>query len=107
MDFPVAVLSRSSRVMFPFLVFMLTISVMHPWLCIGNCKVEAIRMLRDSEWADYENMTTMNVYHHKKKMEEKKHKFFNGKSFGFNETERSFEEIKRTVPACPDPLHNK
>ncbi|GMI87827.1 CLAVATA3/ESR-RELATED 27 [Hibiscus trionum] len=34
------------------------------------------------------------------------HKHFNGRSFSFNGTGKGFEEGKRRIPSCPDPLHN-
>ncbi|MFS7993279.1 hypothetical protein Hanom_Chr12g01092221 [Helianthus anomalus] len=36
-------------------------------------------------------------------------RFFNGRFAHLNSTtvfDKSFQEIKRTVPSCPDPLHN-
>ncbi|CAL0315329.1 unnamed protein product [Lupinus luteus] len=35
------------------------------------------------------------------------HKYFNGNTFGvINKTQKGFDENKRRVPSCPDPLHN-
>ncbi|OIW04675.1 hypothetical protein TanjilG_07810 [Lupinus angustifolius] len=35
------------------------------------------------------------------------HKYFSGKTFGVsNKTQKGFDENKRRVPSCPDPLHN-
>ncbi|KAK8522452.1 hypothetical protein V6N12_056160 [Hibiscus sabdariffa] len=33
-------------------------------------------------------------------------KYFNGGSFSSNGTDKGFEEGKRRIPSCPDPLHN-
>ncbi|KAE8663608.1 LOB domain-containing protein 41 [Hibiscus syriacus] len=35
-----------------------------------------------------------------------KYYYFNGKSFSFNGTAKGFEDGKRRIPSCPDPLHN-
>lgn len=39
--------------------------------------------------------------------EEQLRKYFNERaSYGSNTTEKGFEDSKRRVPSCPDPLHN-
>lgn len=52
------------------------------------------------------NVKESNINTDKKSKEDLFHKYFNGRAFGFNKTEKGFEDNKRRVPSCPDPLHN-
>lgn len=105
----------------------LAVALIVIWVCFGNhCKAGAIRVLPPPA-----NVDNVNHHHHphpphviskleeqvdKKKKnkastkEELFRKFFSGISSSsaskFNQTEKGFEESKRRVPSCPDPLHN-
>lgn len=92
------------------LVVVLVMFVLQIWVCgVSNCKAGAIRLLQENGMAKFKesgNNITANNY---KSKEEYFRKYFNERgntSHGFNKTEKGFEESKRRVPSCPDPLHN-
>ncbi|OVA04989.1 hypothetical protein BVC80_1211g53 [Macleaya cordata] len=96
------------------LVFLLIISVLQIWVCCDNCKVGAIRIFPANNWANHHHYDKfLSEKKMKKNSEEMFKRFFNGgaagrRDFDFNRTEKSgFEDSKRRVPSCPDPLHNK
>lgn len=108
-------------------VALIVMCVLHIWVCFGNhCKAGAIRVLPPPANVDNVNHHHPHPHPHViSKLEEqvdnnKKNKasttedlfrrFFSGISSSsaskFNQTEKGFEESKRRVPSCPDPLHN-
>ncbi|KAK9272404.1 hypothetical protein L1049_002776 [Liquidambar formosana] len=94
------------RIMLSSLAIMLTFSIFQVLICC-NGMVEAIRITKEeNKWATTENESKYkkNIMNDK---EELFSKFFNGGALDPNKTQRGFQEIKRKVPTCPDPLHNK
>ncbi|KAM7529768.1 hypothetical protein LguiB_033178 [Lonicera macranthoides] len=90
------------RVVLPSLVVVLIISILQIWLC-SNTNVGAIRLLAENKWSIDKDKNTTILYKNMKMTmmrESFLNRFFNGSG-------RNFEEIKRRVPTCPDPLHNK
>ncbi|KAM7524209.1 hypothetical protein LguiA_014111 [Lonicera macranthoides] len=90
------------RVVLPSLVVVLIISILQIWLC-SNTNVGAIRLLAENKWSIDKDKNTTILYKNMK-MTMMRESFLNR---FFNGSERNFEEIKRRVPTCPDPLHNK
>ncbi|KAJ4959954.1 hypothetical protein NE237_019864 [Protea cynaroides] len=100
-------------------IVLLIISVLQVWVC-PDCMVRAIRIFPGNGWEtekgfihNHNNKDDMNEKKKKKKMKKSRNgdlfnKFFSGRSLGFklNKTQNVFEESKRKVPSCPDPLHN-
>lgn len=104
----------------------LAVALIVIWVCFGNhCKAGAIRVLPPPANVDNVNHHHPHPPHVISKLEEqvdkkKKNKastkeelfrkFFSGISSSsaskFNQTEKGFEDSKRRVPSCPDPLHN-
>ncbi|KAB2090977.1 hypothetical protein ERO13_A03G146800v2 [Gossypium hirsutum] len=83
----------SRRVLNSSMVVMLIISVLQIWIC-SDCRAGAIRVFPGDEM---------------RKMIERKELFqtyFNGTYFSFKGGDKGFEDSKRRVPSCPDPLHN-
>ncbi|OAY47304.1 CLAVATA3/ESR (CLE)-related protein 27 [Manihot esculenta] len=83
-----------------FLIFMLQI-----WVC-SDCKAGAIRIFPDNGMPSklkHRNITTTD---NKATKQDLLRKFFNGRASSFNSSKKGFEENKRRVPSCPDPLHN-
>ncbi|KAA0063931.1 putative Clavata3/esr-related 43 [Cucumis melo var. makuwa] len=77
--------SRRRRLLSYFFIILFFI-----WVVVGNQAASAMaRPLEESENPDMGAVGS-------------KEKYFNGRSLG----SREFEENKRTVPSCPDPLHN-
>ncbi|KAM7484565.1 hypothetical protein LguiA_000574 [Lonicera macranthoides] len=86
-------------VVYSSLMVLLIISLLHIWaFCL--CSVSATRILQ----ANTEQSQTMKA---NKNQAEQFRNFFNGRVFNVNETDKGFQENKRRVPSCPDPLHNK
>ncbi|MBA0766029.1 hypothetical protein Gotri_015119 [Gossypium trilobum] len=84
---------HSRRVLNSSMVVMLIISVLQIWIC-SDCRAGAIRVFPGNEM---------------RKMIERQELFqtyFNGTSFSFKGSDKGFEDSKRRVPSCPDPLHN-
>ncbi|XXG65217.1 hypothetical protein AAC387_Pa05g2976 [Persea americana] len=75
------------------LLFSLTVSQM--WLCCEH-NAEAARLYPLNNW----------VQEMKEDMKQKEiHKLFKGRPT--NSSEKEFDESKRRIPSCPDPLHNR
>ncbi|KDP29407.1 hypothetical protein JCGZ_18328 [Jatropha curcas] len=95
-------------------VVVLVIFVLQIWVFSDcNCKAGAIRIFPDDNGimsTSKERNITSNSYKASKDDLFHKFKFFNGRqpssSSSFSRTEKGFEENKRRVPSCPDPLHN-
>lgn len=81
------------------LMVMLIISLLHIW-AFSVCRVSATRILQ----ANTEQSQTMKA---NKNQADQFHNFFNGRVSDLNKTDKGFQENKRRVPSCPDPLHNK
>ena len=86
--------------MFCSLVILFIISLLHIWLCQAG----AMRIFPGSAVGEEKERHLMKP---RKSNGDSFRKFFNGRSFGFNRTGKGFDDDKRTVPSCPDPLHNK
>lgn len=77
------------RVLYFSLMVLLMVTVL---LC---CQVEAIRVFPSNNAVD------------NKSKEDLLRKYFSGRTFGLNKgSQEGFDESKRKVPSCPDPLHN-
>ncbi|OAY31320.1 hypothetical protein MANES_14G102600v8 [Manihot esculenta] len=92
--------SSSLLVLVVFLIFVLQI-----WVC-SDCKAGAIRIFPDNGMAPNLKQRNISTTDNKDSKEDLFHKFFNGRQYSFNTTKKGFEENKRRVPSCPDPLHN-
>ncbi|KAJ6721142.1 CLAVATA3/ESR (CLE)-RELATED PROTEIN 27 [Salix viminalis] len=91
------------------LVVVLVIFVLQIWVCSDcNCKAGAIRLLQENGLGKLKESSDITKDSYKSK-EKHFRKYFDERintSYGFNKTEKGFEESKRRVPSCPDPLHN-
>ncbi|KAK9276765.1 hypothetical protein L1049_006301 [Liquidambar formosana] len=96
--------SGGRRIVYPSLVVLLMISVLQIWVCC-DCQAGAIRIFPGNSVA--KGREVVQDMKDKKSKEELFHKYFNGRAFDFNTSGNGFEESKRRVPSCPDPLHNK
>ncbi|EEF30754.1 conserved hypothetical protein [Ricinus communis] len=103
------VLFSSSMMM---VVAVLLIFLLQIWIC-SDCKAEAIRAFPDNSNSNNSNMEKLRerrrnipADHNASKVDLFR-KFFDGRVSSFNNrTEKGFEDNKRRVPSCPDPLHN-
>ncbi|KAL6351233.1 hypothetical protein AAG906_031819 [Vitis piasezkii] len=95
--------ASSRRIMFSSLVVLLIISLLHIWLCC-DCQAGAMRIFPGNGVGEEKGRHQMKA---RKSNEDLFRKFFNGRAFAFNRTAKGFDESKRRVPSCPDPLHNK
>ncbi|XP_027367200.1 CLAVATA3/ESR (CLE)-related protein 27 [Abrus precatorius] len=89
------------RLLYLYVVVLLVTPVLH--MC-HTCKVGAIRVFPGNAVGNVEfshgNMDN-------KSKEDLYHKYFSGRTLGpSNTTQKGFDESKRRVPSCPDPLHN-
>ncbi|KAH7835750.1 hypothetical protein Vadar_029420 [Vaccinium darrowii] len=87
-------------------LLLMMLSLLHFW-AFSHCRVGAIRVLDDPNQRD--QAQTMKPI--KKNQEDLYQKYFNRSasdlnSNGSNSAQKDFHESKRTVPSCPDPLHN-
>nr|DAD35351.1 TPA_asm: hypothetical protein HUJ06_005991 [Nelumbo nucifera] len=92
------------------LVVLLIISVLQIWVC-SDCKVGAIRIFPGyynwaKETTEKSDMSVMKKMGKSENEDEFLNKFFNGRAFDFKRNQQGFEESKRRIPSCPDPLHN-
>ncbi|KAJ9140740.1 hypothetical protein P3X46_031348 [Hevea brasiliensis] len=92
--------SSSLAVLVVFLIFVLQI-----WMC-SECKAGAIRIFPDNGIPPNLKPKNISTTDNKASKEHLFHKFFNGRTSSFNTSKKGFEENKRRVPSCPDPLHN-
>lgn len=98
MGFPVMSFAGDKRVFYCYMVLLLVVPVIQIWVC-HDCKVGAARSFPGTE-SDV-------VLKGKKSKEELFNRFFGGRDLNFSSTAvKGFEESKRKVPSCPDPLHN-
>ncbi|KAI4357818.1 hypothetical protein L6164_001742 [Bauhinia variegata] len=93
------------RLLYVSVVVLLIFSVLQMWVCCHHsCQAGAIRIFPTNAVAE------VKISHgilDKKSKEDLLHKYFSGRTFGpSNRTDNSFDESKRRVPSCPDPLHN-
>ncbi|GMI74918.1 CLAVATA3/ESR-RELATED 27 [Hibiscus trionum] len=82
------VLNSSMAVVMLVIIFVLQI-----WVCGDCCRAGAIRIFPEN---GTRKMVERKVYN-----TEDIQNYFNGTT-----TDKGFEESKRRVPSCPDPLHN-
>ncbi|XP_050374794.1 CLAVATA3/ESR (CLE)-related protein 27 [Argentina anserina] len=98
-------------------VVLIVMSVLQIWVCSDDryCRAGAIRVLPppDGNVNQHHHLHVSSDHHeeHGKKKASKEElfrKFFSGISSAskFNSTDKGFEDSKRRVPSCPDPLHN-
>ncbi|PRQ40360.1 hypothetical protein RchiOBHm_Chr4g0435171 [Rosa chinensis] len=110
--------SRRWQLRYSSLAVALTVmSVLQIWVCSDDryCKAGAIRVLPapgNVNQHHHPHVTSQHPEEHEKKKKASKEelfrKFFSGISSAskLNKTEKGFEDSKRRVPSCPDPLHN-
>lgn len=79
------------------LVLMIIFLVLQIWVFNNNCcKVTATTTTPENKDSDDE-MKRSELYR----------RFFNGRfKVNIPKDKKSFEDVKRRVPSCPDPLHN-
>lgn len=115
--FPVMSLAGERRrvVLYFCVVALLIVPMSEIWVCREyHCKAAAARLLPGEDGATWkvkqiDGGDDDDHQHHKKSSEEEFFQRFynnNGRDLNFNLTEKGFEETKRRVPSCPDPLHN-
>ncbi|KAJ4847933.1 hypothetical protein Tsubulata_031377 [Turnera subulata] len=83
----------------------LVVLVLQLWVCYecgSCCKAGAIRLLQEDSERNG-SRTTGKVVMSK---EEHFRQYFHERARGLNLTQEGFDESKRRVPSCPDPLHN-
>lgn len=100
----------SRRLMSSTTAVLLIISVLQIWVCFEYpCQAGAIRVLPANGTAKdvVKESSSQAGSMDKKSKEELFRKHFNATTFGLNKTDGGFQESKRRVPSCPDPLHNK
>ncbi|KAK7407532.1 hypothetical protein VNO78_09485 [Psophocarpus tetragonolobus] len=84
------------------LMVLLGVTMLQMWMCWDSCQVGAIRAFPSN--AIVKVKFSRGVEDDK---EDLLHKHFIGSTFGLNNgTQKGFDETKRRVPSCPDPLHN-
>ncbi|KAF7827817.1 CLAVATA3/ESR (CLE)-related protein [Senna tora] len=93
-------------------VVLLLFSLLQIWVC-SHSSVGAIRIFPENAGAklklNHTNSSSIIKDHeHHRNRFFNKYFFFSGSTFRptNNGTQKSFEESKRRVPSCPDPLHN-
>lgn len=90
------------RLLYWFVVLLLVVFPMvQIWVC-HDCKVGAMRSFPGND------MVKKMVGKKSNDEEEDQlfRKFSGGKDLNFSRSQNGFEESKRKVPSCPDPLHN-
>lgn len=99
---------------FFFFFFFLFIFVFQIWVC-SDCQAEAVRIfpatstkLINKATTNFTSASSMTTKSFKQDLI---HKYFHGRAFNINTTtthrdDKGFEQDKRRVPNCPDPLHN-
>ncbi|KAL7240435.1 hypothetical protein ACSBR2_006144 [Camellia fascicularis] len=90
-------------------VFLLMISLIHIWACC-DCRVGAIRTFPQNSVVKERETQRVKATNKKNQEEEDLFQkyFFNGSaSQQLLNSSSGFEQSKRTVPSCPDHLHNK
>ncbi|GLT34454.1 hypothetical protein SLA2020_089660 [Shorea laevis] len=84
-------------------VVLLIIFTLQIWACCeyrtGTMRIFPGNGVAPKTTAESQGMT-------KERKDKMVRKLLNGRSFGLNRTDEGFEESKRRVPSCPDPLHN-
>lgn len=94
----------SKRFVHISLVVLLGVTILQTWVSWHSCQVGAIRVLPSSAMA---KVKFNHGVEDEKVKEDLLHKHFNRRTFGLNNgTQKGFDESKRRVPSCPDPLHN-
>ncbi|WOH07703.1 hypothetical protein DCAR_0727136 [Daucus carota subsp. sativus] len=93
------------------LILLLTISCLYTWAST-SCKAEAYRILREQKQAPQDQQQMRNITAEADRFRE----FFSSKvsqdsdlsnnNNNSTDTNKGFQEEKRRVPSCPDPLHN-
>ncbi|KAL6969854.1 hypothetical protein U1Q18_029569 [Sarracenia purpurea var. burkii] len=93
--------SRSLVMRSSLVLLLIMISVLH-FFAGGDCGVRALRVYPPPNGVVKERET-------QKDLDDLFQKYFNGRGLGLKrskETRNGFQQSKRTVPNCPDPLHN-
>ncbi|XP_028783363.1 CLAVATA3/ESR (CLE)-related protein 27-like [Neltuma alba] len=97
------------RISYRFVVGLLVISVLFMWVCSHSCRFEAAIRISSSSTVPAKAKLSHGVLDNKSK-QDLVHKYFRGKrAFGppaIKTTQKGFDDSKRRVPSCPDPLHN-
>ncbi|WJX63064.1 hypothetical protein P8452_47991 [Trifolium repens] len=81
---------------------LIVLMVVTMWVCCNSWQVGAIRVLESN---DVGKVKFSHGIVDKKEKEDLLHKYFSGRST-FGLSHKPFDENKRKVPSCPDPLHN-
>ncbi|CAJ2630728.1 unnamed protein product [Trifolium pratense] len=85
---------------FSMMMFLVT-TLLQILVCCHTCQVGAIRIFPGNVVAKVD---------HKINNKDLLNKYFKGRTFfgssNKNETKMGFDDSKRRVPSCPDPLHN-
>lgn len=90
-----------------FMVALLILSALQIWVCPHDCKAGAARVFPGFHYNATSPKGTTPLKKKEKKSQELFDKLFNGrKDLNLNKTKKGFEDSKRRVPSCPDPLHN-
>ncbi|XVF02264.1 hypothetical protein REPUB_Repub04eG0161000 [Reevesia pubescens] len=93
----------SRRLLYSSMVMLLIICVLQIFV-FCDCRAAAIRILPGNGMRKMKENVGMKDSTGKGELFQK---YFNGRSFSFNGTDhKGFDESKRRVPSCPDPLHN-
>ncbi|ESW14904.1 hypothetical protein PHAVU_007G027300 [Phaseolus vulgaris] len=81
--------------------------VMLMLVALHTCQVQGIRVLPGNAEPNVE-FSHGNINDNNKKKEDLFNKYFNGRTplAPTNTIQKGFDETKRRVPSCPDPLHN-
>ncbi|KAK8486368.1 hypothetical protein V6N13_017554 [Hibiscus sabdariffa] len=92
--------SRRRRVLNSSMAVMLVIiSVLQIWVSGDCCRAGAIRIFPENGMRKMMEIRRVDM--------EDIRNYYNGTtSFSFKGRDKGFEESKRRVPSCPDPLHN-
>ncbi|KAK4260850.1 hypothetical protein QN277_003914 [Acacia crassicarpa] len=95
-----------------FVVGLLVISVLFIWVCSYSCRVEAAIQISSSTVPKTTTTKAKLSYGvlDKKSKQDLVDKYLSGtRAFGptaIKTTQKGFDDSKRRVPSCPDPLHN-
>ncbi|WJX57751.1 hypothetical protein P8452_43278 [Trifolium repens] len=89
----------SRKILYFSLIVLMVVTM---WVCCHSWQVGAIRVLESN---DVGKVKFSHGIVDKKEKEDLLHKYFSGRNT-FGLSHKPFDESKRKVPSCPDPLHN-
>ncbi|KAG7032076.1 CLAVATA3/ESR (CLE)-related protein 43, partial [Cucurbita argyrosperma subsp. argyrosperma] len=98
-------IATSSSSSFALLIFILWVSQI--WVC-SHCQARASRIFPPPPPHTADTTLTGDQKYNANANAEREllRKYFKGKAFDRHRRDEGFEDSKRRIPSCPDPLHN-